>query len=78
MDENIECVIVGGESGKDVRPLEYNWVLDVRQQCIDKNISFEFRQLGSNFIKDNQHFNIKRQDLCKQAKKAAIDYQHIT
>lgn len=78
LDENIECVIVGGESGKDVRPLEYNWVLDVRQQCIDKNISFEFRQLGSNFIKDNQHFNIKRQDLCKQAKKAAIDYQHVT
>lgn len=75
LDENIECVVVGGESGKDVRPLDYDWVLDVRRQCVDSNVSFEFRQLGSTFIKDHKQYQIKRQDLCKQAKKADIDFR---
>ncbi len=34
LDSSIECVIVGGESGSNVRLLDYSWVLDIREQCI--------------------------------------------
>lgn len=32
--KGIEFVIVGGESDKNARPLNYDWVLAVREQCI--------------------------------------------
>jgi len=78
LDEGIDCVVVGGESGSNVRLLDYEWVLDVRQQCINKNVSFEFRQVGSIFIKDHITFKIQRQYLCSQAKKANINFKKKT
>lgn len=41
--DGIELVVVGGESDYNARPLDYSWVLDIREQSIRKNISFEFR-----------------------------------
>ena len=41
--DNVELVVVGGESDRNARPLDYDWVLDIRKQCIRKNVSFEFR-----------------------------------
>jgi protein gp37 len=75
LDDTIECVVVGGESGKDVRPLDYEWVLDIRRQCIERNVSFEFRQVGSTFIKDGSTYKIQKQYLCSQARKANISYK---
>lgn len=77
LDASIENVVVGGESGKGVRPLDYQWVLDIRQQCIDANVSFEFRQVGSIFIKDEIVYNIQRPYLCSQARKADINFKAI-
>jgi protein gp37 len=77
LDDTIECVIVGGESGKDVRPLDYEWVVDIREQCVKKNVSFEFRQLGSTFIKDGIEYKVQRQNLCAQARKADINYSRV-
>lgn len=74
--DHIELVVVGGESDYNARPLNYNWVLNIRNQCIRKNVNFEFRQCGTNFIKDNKKYKLQVKDLCKQAKKANIDY-HI-
>ncbi|MBE6902951.1 MAG: DUF5131 family protein, partial [Ruminococcaceae bacterium] len=71
--DDIELVVVGGESDRDARPLDYAWVLDIREQCIRKNVSFEFRQCGTNFIKDGKLYRLQTKDLCSQAKKAAID-----
>lgn len=34
--DGVELVVVGGESDKDARPLDYDWVLDIREQCIRK------------------------------------------
>lgn len=75
LSAEVECVVVGGESGKDTRPLDYEWVLDIRRQCVDANVSFEFRQVGSNFIKDGKTYQIQRQILCQQARKAGIDFR---
>src|SRR5574344_1713080 len=52
--DNIELVVVGGESDYNARVLNYDWVLNIRNQCISKNVNFEFRQCGTHFIKDNK------------------------
>lgn len=72
--DGIELVVVGGESDRNARPLDYDWVLDIREQCIRKKVSFEFRQCGTHFIKDGKNYKIQTKDLTKQAKLADIDY----
>lgn len=71
---NIELVVVGGESDKAARPLDYNWVLDIRNQCKQKDTHFEFRQCGTHFIKDGKLYNLKTKDLCQLAKRAHINF----
>lgn len=73
--ENIELVVVGGESDYYARPLDYDWVLDIREQCVQKNVNFEFRQCGTHFIKDGKQYKLQVSDLCRQAKLANIDYK---
>jgi len=72
--DDIELVVVGGESDYNGRELNYSWVLDIREQCMRKNVSFELRQLGTNFIKDGKKYKIKTRDLRSQAKKANINF----
>lgn len=38
--DNIELVVVGGESYKNARPLNYDWVLSLREQRITKKCKF--------------------------------------
>ena len=71
--DNVELVVVGGESDKFARPLNYDWVLDIREQCIRKNTHFEFRQCGTHFIKDNKKYKLNVRLLSSQAKKAGIN-----
>lgn len=72
--DDIELVIVGGESDYNARPLDYEWVLDIRNQCIRANVNFEFRQCGTNFIKDGKLYKLQVKDLTKQARLANINY----
>lgn len=65
---NIELVVVGGESDYNARPLNYDWVLNLRKQCIKKEVSFEFRQAGTHYIKDSIKYILPVKDLCKTAK----------
>jgi len=44
--QHIEWAIVGGESGHGARPIQEDWVLDIRQQCADANVPFFFKQWG--------------------------------
>lgn len=44
--EKIDWVIVGGESGPGARPMEENWVLDIRDQCRNAGTAFFFKQWG--------------------------------
>jgi len=73
--DGIELVVVGGESDPQARPLDYGWVLDIRQQCMRKSVSFEFRQCGTHFIKDGKQYRLQTKDLCRQARLANIDYK---
>ena len=56
---DIELVVVGGESDRDARELNYDWVLNVRKQCMDRHIRFQFRQCGTHFRKDGKLYTLK-------------------
>lgn len=72
--KDIELVVVGGESDINARILNYDWVLNIREQCINTNTNFEFRQCGTHFIKDNKRYDMPVRELCKQARLANINY----
>lgn len=42
----IDWVIVGGESGLRARPMNEEWVLEIRDQCVDQGVPFFFKQWG--------------------------------
>ena len=44
--ENIDWVIVGGESGPGARPIEESWVIDIKDQCKQISVPFFFKQWG--------------------------------
>jgi protein gp37 len=47
--EGIHWVIAGGESGPGARPMEEGWVTDIRNQCVDAEVPFFFKQWGGVF-----------------------------
>lgn len=44
--DQLDWVIVGGESGPGARPMHPDWVRSLRQQCIPAGVSFFFKQWG--------------------------------
>lgn len=44
--DGIDWVIVGGESGPHYRPLELDWVRDIRERCLDRRVALFFKQVG--------------------------------
>lgn len=72
---DIELVVVGGESDINARVFNYDWALDIREQCIKNNVDFEFRQCGTYTLKDGKRYKIQTRDLRKQAKSANIDFK---
>ena len=54
--ENIDWVIVGGESGHKARPIKKEWVDTIRIKCKEKKVAFFFKQWGK------PHFNANQQD----------------
>lgn len=75
LDGGIEEVSAGGESGLHARPCDYDWILDLREQCVSGNVPFSFHQTGAHFIKDGRLYNIERRFQKTQAKKAGIDFR---
>ena len=75
LNQTIEEVSVGGESGVTARPCNYDWILDIRKQCVEKNVPFRFHQTGAHFIKDGKMYRVQRCYQLSQAHKANIDYK---
>jgi len=42
----ISWVIAGGESGPQFRPVNSEWIREIRDQCIDQETAFFFKQWG--------------------------------
>lgn len=43
----IDWVIVGGESGRNARPMNKEWALNIKRQCDEQNVAFFFKQWGT-------------------------------
>lgn len=72
--EWVEEVVVGGESGENARICQYDWVLDLRRQCMRAGVAFTFKQTGARFVKDGRLYRIRREYQHAQARKAGIGY----
>ena len=60
--EDVDWVIVGGESGPKARPMKPDWVVNIKQQVERQGAAFFFKQWGtwgSDGIKRNKHANGK-------------------
>jgi protein gp37 len=44
--QGIDWAIVGGESGPKARPVQEDWILDIRDQCQQAGVAFFFKQWG--------------------------------
>lgn len=75
LDGGIEEVSVGGESGNEARVCDYDWVLDIRRQCMEQGIPFYFHQTGARLRKDGRLYRIRREFQHSQARRAGIDYE---
>ncbi len=51
--ENIDWVIVGGESGHRPRPMKPEWVIEIQEQCEHHDVAFFFKQWGGRNKKRN-------------------------
>lgn len=51
--QNIDWVIVGGESGRTPRPIKEEWVLNIQDQCDTQSVAFYFKQWGGTNKKKN-------------------------
>ncbi len=70
----VEQVVAGGESGKEARVCNYDWVLDIRRQCVEAHVGFWFKQTGSYLLKDGHEYKVARQFQHSQARKAELNY----
>ena len=44
--QRLDWVVVGGESGRDARPMHPDWARSLRDQCVSAGIPFLFKQHG--------------------------------
>lgn len=54
----LDQVTVSGESGRDARRCNYDWVLNLRDQCIQADKIFWFKSTGTVFQKDGEEKRI--------------------
>lgn len=73
LDSSIEQVVAGGESGREARICNFEWILEMRDLCVQKDISFWFKQTGSRFLKDGQLYKIGHRLQHAQARKAGLN-----
>jgi len=68
-----EHVSVGGETGRDARVCDYDWILSIREQCSAAGVSFWFKNTGSQFRHEGIVRRINPYKQSSTAKEFAID-----
>lgn len=62
----IEQVICGGENYDGARPLHYEWVKKLHDECKQENVTFCFIETGTTFIKDGKTYHIPNKTIQAQ------------
>jgi protein gp37 len=52
--DNIDWVIVGGESGHKARPVKIDWIRRLKDICSESNVPFFFKQWGKEKFNENK------------------------
>jgi len=50
----IDHVSVGGETSREARECDYDWVLAIREQCVKAGVTFWFKNTGTLFKRDGE------------------------
>ena len=75
LNDEIEEVSVGGESGLDARECRFEWVMSLHDQCVEKNVPFRFHQTGARFVKNGRLYRVPRAYQHAQARKAGLNFR---
>ena len=53
----------------------FDWILNIKEQCENKNVSFIFSSTGTNFVKNNKKVFIPYNQTNIEAEKYNINYK---
>jgi hypothetical protein len=74
--ELIEEVLCGGENYDGARPCHYEWVKLLSDQCRQHNVTFDFIETGTVFVKEGRTYRIpNKRTQSKQAFLSGLSYQ---
>lgn len=62
----IEQVLCGGENYDGSRPCHYDWVKQLSEQCRKYDVTFDFIETGSVFVKDGKTYHLPDKQLQSQ------------
>ena len=72
----IKQVICGGENYDGSRPCNFEWVKQLRQECVEDNVTFCFIETGTRFINDGKTYYIPDKTVqSKQAFRSGVNYE---
>lgn len=75
----IEQVVAGGENYDGARPLRYEWVKNLYDECVETNTRFCFMETGTVFIKDGKTYRMPSKRLQSiQAFKSGLQHEGKT
>lgn len=72
----IEQVICGGENYDGARPCHFEWVQALRAECVAADVTFNFIETGTVFVKDGRTYRMPSKRLqSRMAYKSGMNYQ---
>lgn len=74
--DDIHWVIVGGESGPRARPMNPEWALDIRNQCMNARVPFFFKQWGGRSPKSGGRL-LDGKDWSQYPSRASVNDQRV-
>lgn len=71
----IEEVLCGGENYDGARPCHYEWVRDLSEQCALYDVTFNFIETGTVFVKNQKEYHIPSKHVqSRQAYKSGLSH----
>ncbi len=72
----IEQVLCGGENYDGSRPCHYEWVKQLSNQCREHDVTFNFIETGTCFVKNGKKYRISNKQVqAQQAYRSGLSYQ---
>lgn len=70
----IDCVLADGENYEGARPLHYEWVKNLYEQCKRQKVPMKFFGTGDVFVKDGREYRICKAYQGVQAERSGLNY----